>query len=149
MLIYRILNLIETKQMTMTKIAIDTNILIYCHLQEDECKRNVAHELLARVPVVSSQVVSEYLNVMKRLLKMSKIEILELCYQWMNHCHLKNVDRNTVKLAQQLIKKYDFQIFDAIIVSAALETGCKTLYSEDMHNGLVVEKQLTIINPFL
>jgi len=133
----------------MSDFAIDTNILIYNHLQKDEYKRNVARELLAQFPVVSSQVVSEYLNVMKRLLKISKTEILELCYQWMNFCQLKNVDRNSVKLAQQLVEKYDFQIFDAIIVSAALEANCKILYSEDMQHGMMIEKQLKIVNPFI
>jgi len=47
-----------------------------------------------------------------------------------------------------LVKKYDFQVFDAIIIASALESGCKTLYSEDMHNGLLIESQLEIINPF-
>jgi len=133
----------------MTKIAVDTNILIYNHFQENEHKRDIAHELLAQIPVVSSQVVSEYLNVMKRLLKITKTEILELCYQWMNFCQLKNIDKKSIKLAQQLVQKYDFQIFDAIIVAAALEAGCQILYSEDMQNELIVEKQLKIINPFL
>ena len=26
--------------------------------------------------------------------------------------------------------------------------GCDTLYSEDMHHGLRIERQLTIIDPF-
>jgi predicted nucleic acid-binding protein len=35
-----------------------------------------------------------------------------------------------------------------MIVAAALEHGCTTLYSEDMHDGLIVEGSLHIVNPF-
>jgi len=35
-----------------------------------------------------------------------------------------------------------------LIVSAGLKANATTLYSEDMHNGLVVNGCLTIINPF-
>ncbi len=48
-----------------------------------------------------------------------------------------------------LIKKYDFQLFDAIVVASALEAGCEVLYTEDMHHQLLVNEQLKIINPFL
>jgi len=49
----------------------------------------------------------------------------------------------------ELVKKYDFQIFDAFIVTLALEADCDILYSEDMQHKLVVEQKLTIINPFI
>jgi predicted nucleic acid-binding protein len=35
-----------------------------------------------------------------------------------------------------------------MIVAAALLAGVKTLYSEDMHDGLRVEKKLVVCNPF-
>jgi predicted nucleic acid-binding protein len=54
----------------------------------------------------------------------------------------------TLLFAANLVKKYQFQLFDAIIVAVAIEGNCDILYSEDMHHGLVVDKALTIINPF-
>ncbi len=36
-----------------------------------------------------------------------------------------------------------------MIVSSALESRCSILYSEDMQNGQIIEKQFKIINPFL
>ena len=41
-----------------------------------------------------------------------------------------------------------FSIYDAMIVASALVAGCTTLWSEDMQDGLLVEGQLRIINPF-
>ena len=67
----------------------------------------------------------------------------------LSSCDLINTNAETYLKAIALVTKYDFQIFDSIIVASAPEAGCNTLYSEDMHNGLVVENQLTIRNPFI
>jgi predicted nucleic acid-binding protein len=40
-----------------------------------------------------------------------------------------------------LIVKYDFQVFDSIIIAAALDADCDIIYSEDMQDGLIVENK--------
>jgi predicted nucleic acid-binding protein len=35
-----------------------------------------------------------------------------------------------------------------MIVASALHAGCEILYTEDMQDGLEVEGQLTVVNPF-
>jgi predicted nucleic acid-binding protein len=52
------------------------------------------------------------------------------------------------KLGLALRDKYRMQLFDAMLVAAALEAGCATFYSEDMQDGQVIEEKLTIKNPF-
>jgi hypothetical protein len=42
-----------------------------------------------------------------------------------------------------------YNIYDALNVSAALEIGCTTLYSEDLRDGQTIDGQLTIRNPFV
>ncbi len=44
--------------------------------------------------------------------------------------------------------RYKLSVYDSMIVAAALLANCDTLYSEDMHAGLVIENRLRIINPF-
>ena len=44
--------------------------------------------------------------------------------------------------------RYKLSYYDALIVAAALESGCKRLLSEDLQHGLKVEK-LVITNPYL
>jgi predicted nucleic acid-binding protein len=39
-------------------------------------------------------------------------------------------------------------VYDAMIVAAAILGGCETLYSEDMQDGLLIDNQLRICNPF-
>jgi predicted nucleic acid-binding protein len=41
-----------------------------------------------------------------------------------------------------------YQFYDALIIASALESGCTTLFSEDLQDGQVVEGRLTICNPF-
>ena len=50
--------------------------------------------------------------------------------------------------AVRIAERYSLSIYDALIVSAALLADCKTLHSEDMQDGQVIERRLTIRNPF-
>ncbi len=129
-------------------IAVDTNVLVYLHDSSDTRKRNIAEHILAGNPKVPSQVISEYLNVTRRVLKLSKFEIVAQSANLLKDCEIIQVSCHTLTKATDLIQKFDFQLFDSIIVAAACEADCNILYSEDMQHGLVVEG-LTILNPFL
>jgi predicted nucleic acid-binding protein len=133
----------------MTKIALDSNILIYNHSIECEDKKLIARNFFKENPVVSSQVLSEYINVIKRNFKIPKLKLIQLCSLWLEKCTVQPVVFSTLKLAQSLIVKYDFQVFDSIIIASALEANCDILYSEDIQDGLLVEDKLTIKNPFV
>jgi predicted nucleic acid-binding protein len=52
-------------------------------------------------------------------------------------------------LASRLRDSYSFSYWDSLIVAAALDAGCTTLFSEDMQHGQKIESGLTIINPFI
>ena len=132
----------------MSRIALDSNILIYNHSLDYESRRFIARDFFKKEPVVSSQVISEYLNVMKRNFKMPKQELMDLCSMWLEKCFVQPVILSTVKLAQELVRRYDFQVFDSIIIAAALEADCDVLYSEDMQDGQIVANRLKIVNPF-
>jgi predicted nucleic acid-binding protein len=47
-----------------------------------------------------------------------------------------------------LHERYQLQFYDALMLAAALEGGCTKFYSEDMQDGQVIEKTMTIKNPF-
>ena len=132
----------------MNKIALDSNILIYNHSLDCGDKRLIARSFFKEKPIISSQVIAEYLNVMRRNFKIEKQELISLCSLWLEKCSVQPVVFSTIKLAQYLVKRYDFQIFDGIIVAAALEANCNVIYSEDMQHGQIIENSLKIINPF-
>jgi len=89
------------------------------------------------------------MNVLKKRFKLSKEAIIDVCIANFDGCLFHTTTFETLILAKTLIKKYDLQLFDSMIVASALEANCSILYSEDMHNGLIIDKQLTIINPFI
>lgn len=134
--------------MTLTNAFLDSNIILYLfdtHLE----KREMAKRLIRQSPYVNAQVLVEVGNVCKKKFKWTKFEVSELWYEMMSDCRVSDISELTLSEAIYLTQKYDFQLFDAVIVSGALEAGCSILYSEDMQHHLVVEERLTIVNPFL
>jgi predicted nucleic acid-binding protein len=57
------------------------------------------------------------------------------------------LNQSILVAATHLRDKYSFSYWDSLIVASALASGASTLQSEDMHDGLIVDRQLTIINP--
>jgi hypothetical protein len=41
-----------------------------------------------------------------------------------------------------------YAMFDALIVASALRANCGVLWSEDMQDGIVIDRRLRIANPF-
>jgi predicted nucleic acid-binding protein len=131
------------------KIALDTNVLVYLYDDDNEDKRKICELLIVDKPTISSQVISDFLNVTKRILKLPKIEILEKANKIFGKCEIIPMNQQTLEKALFLINRYDFQLFDSLIVASSLQAGCTVLYSEDMQHNLLVENQLRIINPFI
>lgn len=50
--------------------------------------------------------------------------------------------------AMRIAARYKISFYDAVMIAVALANGATTLYSEDMHDGLLIDGKLTIINPF-
>ncbi len=90
------INLTETRRMIMNKYAIDTNILVYNIFEDDEKKRNISEKIIINTSIISTQVLSEFINVTQRKLKLDKISILTLCMQTIEFCTLHPVNKNTV-----------------------------------------------------
>ena len=135
--------------MTMINLALDTNILIYSHNQNDLYKQDIARDLMLKSPVVSAQVVSEYINVLRRTTLIPKEKLLGLCARTLENTRIYPVSVNVIKSAEQIQHRYKLQIFDSIIIASSIAAGCEILYSEDMQHNLVINEKLTIINPFI
>ena len=55
---------------------------------------------------------------------------------------------STHETALKLAEDHGYEVYDALVIAAALESGCSTLYSEDLQDGQVIDGKLTIRNPF-
>ena len=125
----------------------DTNIVLYL-LSADQAKADRAEELIAQGGVISVQVLNEFAAVASRKLGMSWPEIRDVLAQVRAVCAVEPVSVETHDRGLLVAERYGASTYDAMIVAAALCAGCKTLYSEDMQDGLVVDRQLIIRNPF-
>ena len=130
------------------KDFLDTNVLIYAVAKNDS-RAAKAEALLASGGIVSVQSLNEFVSVARRKLDMPWKEVGEfldlICILCPNPVPTL---LDTHKGALAIAEKYGYGIYDALIASAALEAGCKTLYSEDLQDGQIINRQLTIRNPF-
>ena len=125
----------------------DTHVLLYL-LSADAAKADRAEELLAGGGTVSVQVLNEFASVASRKLRMPWTEIREVLAQVRAVCVVEPMNLETHDAALRVAGRYGLSIYDALIVAAALQAGCKTLQSEDMQDGRVIDRKLTIRNPF-
>ncbi|WP_413671148.1 PIN domain-containing protein [Mucilaginibacter sp. Mucisp86] len=105
-------------------------------------------QIIADNPIFCSQNLSEFINVCLRKWKFSKHKVADLIKMYLQQCVYVPVNEPMMLRALEIMNKYDFQLFDSIIVATALESGCSILYSEDMNDGQIIDSQLEIINPF-
>jgi len=129
---------------------VDTNIWLYAFIKsEDNDKTAIAEQLIkSHKIVVSSQVVNELcVNLIKKA-KLSEPEMQELISSFYKKYSVVNLSREVMIKASTLREKYKFSFWDSIVVSAALFADTTILYTEDMHDEMVVENKLKIVNPF-
>ncbi len=129
-------------------LFVDTNILVYS-IADDVQKRMIAEKLLLRDDIViSPQVIGEFVAVSlkKRILEPAKV--IEYATKFLHVFHVTATTADTVAYALEMMSKYHFSYWDSLILAAALESGCTTVYSEDLQDGQRIESRLTITNPF-
>jgi predicted nucleic acid-binding protein len=125
---------------------IDTNVLVYL-FSDDERKADRAEQLIATDAVVSVQVLSELVSVARRKLAMNWNEIAEIVRVIQGACAIEPITVDVHHEARRLAERYELAWYDSLIVSGALAAGCKTLFSEDFHDGLRIDG-LAVRNPF-
>ena len=127
---------------------IDSNVVLYS-LSKDESKQRRALELLASGGLISTQVLGEVANVMRRKLGYEVPAIREVLLRLIGDCPLHPLAPSTVLRALDVAQRFGFSYYDSLIVAAAQEAGCSIVYSEDLQHGQVVGPGLTVVNPFL
>ena len=130
------------------KSFFDSNVLLYL-VSADVARADRAEALLAGGGTVSVQVLNEISNVAMRKHGMDWLQVGILLEPVRALCRVESLTEATYDLGRQLALRYCLSVYDAMIVASALEAGCTTLWSEDMHHGLLVDGQLRIRNPFL
>lgn len=133
---------------------LDTNILVYALATNEPEKQPIAaalieEALLTRRGYISTQVVQEFLNLATRRANplFSNSETVEYLNKvlWPLCGHFPS--NAFYERALQIRQETGYSFYDALIVAAAVQSGCKKLLTEDLQHGRKVQG-VTILNPF-
>lgn len=133
--------------MKTTEAFIDSNVALYL-VSPEPSKAAVAERLIDGGGVISVQVLTEVTDVARRKFRMPWHVLHELLDGMKENLVVTPVSVSTHDLGLKLSERHHFRVYDAQLIAAALQAGCTTFWSEDLHNGQVIEGQLTIRNPF-
>jgi predicted nucleic acid-binding protein len=129
------------------RVFFDTNVLVYAFTRDDP-RWVSARALLSQGGVVGVQALNEFVAVARRKLRMPWKEVLEALSVIRTFCPSPVPVTLTIhERAVEIAQRYGYRIYDALLIAAAVEASCHTLYSEDLHDGQVIDG-LAIRNPF-
>jgi len=125
----------------------DSNVLIYA-FKEDDVRSDLAEARFAGGGVVGVQTLNEFTAVAVRKLRMLWRQIHQALADIKRLCpDAVPVSMTVHEAGIKIAERYGYRVYDSLMIAAALEASCVTLYSEDLQDGQVIEG-LTIRNPF-
>jgi predicted nucleic acid-binding protein len=137
------------------KFFLDTNIIVYAFGQSFPEKARIAQRLVAdgaadKQAIVSYQVVQEFINVALRGFRVTipKAELESFVLTALFPMMAIPSSPSLIVEGLRLQGTNQLAWYDSLIVAAALQGGCKILYSEDLQHGRRFG-DLVIQNPFL
>ncbi|OQY54626.1 MAG: DNA-binding protein [Candidatus Parabeggiatoa sp. nov. 2] len=128
----------------------DSNIVVYLYSQDEPDKQSIAKKLFRNnQPIISTQVLGELANVLRRKFQMEYTDIVAAITQITDVSQVATITSDNIVSALNLANKYHYSFYDSLIIAVALAENCTILYTEDLQHGQVIESTLTIQNPFL
>lgn len=133
------------------KLALDTNVIVYSVGLNGAAHQRDALSLLHRIPreaiIVPVQALGELFNVLVRKGGSSRAEAAAVVDAWRGSVSVVPTSDKVMGEAIALARDHGLSIWDAVILSAAAEGGCRLLLSEDMQDGFSWSG-VTVVNPF-
>ena len=136
----------------MSKIFIDTNILIYTLDQKNIEKRDRARKIVKKVveshqPVISTQVIKEFYVVATNKLKADSIVVKNIVHNFHN-MEIVNNDLDLIEQAIDISVLSQLSFWDSLIIAAAEKANCEYVLSEDLNSGQNY-RGIKLFNPFI
>jgi len=125
----------------------DTNILLYM-ASADFAKAERTEKIVAEGGTISVQVLNEIANVARRKMQMRWAELHVFLSALRGLLTVEPISGAVHDTGLALAERHNLSIDDAMIAASALHAGCETLWSEDMQEGMVLDRRLRIANPF-
>jgi predicted nucleic acid-binding protein len=134
----------------MTRVALDSNILIYAELEPESEKGTRSAGLIlraARDGVIPAQVLGEYLRFIQRRAPAAFEEAIRQASIYQAAFLTSSTTDAIINKASEMARAHRMQLWDGVVCAASIEAGAKALMTEDMQDGRTIEG-LRLINPF-
>jgi predicted nucleic acid-binding protein len=125
----------------------DSSVVLYL-LSGDVERADVVETLLLHGGHVNVQVLNEVAAVALRKRALAIGEAREFLAGIRDFCRTHALTTDIHERGIGIAERYGFSLYDSMIVAAALEAGCRALYTEDLQHAQVIEKRLKVVNPF-
>jgi predicted nucleic acid-binding protein len=135
----------------MTRVALDSNILIYAEIEPDSAKGMRSADLIlrtARDGVIPAQVLGEFLRLVQRRFPASFEEAIKQALLYKSVFITPATTAATINKASELARAHRLQLWDCVVCAASHEARAKVLLTEDMQDGQILDG-LRLINPFV
>ncbi|HEV3510419.1 MAG TPA: PIN domain-containing protein [Candidatus Sulfotelmatobacter sp.] len=133
------------------RVALDTNILAYAEGVNGADMKRTALELVEKLPesavLLPVQTLGELFNLLVRKARRTPAKAGKAILTWQDAFSLIETSAEVMLSAVDLAADHQLSIWDAVILSAAAEGGCRLLLSEDLQEGFTW-KGVTVTNPF-
>lgn len=135
----------------MTRVALDSNILIYAELEPESGKGKRSADLILRVArdgVIAAQVLGEFLRFIQRRVPAAFQDAIQQVSIYRAVFLTPATTDAVIKKACEIAHEHRMQLWDCVICTASAQAGAKVLLTEDdMQDGRVIDG-LRLINPF-
>ena len=130
---------------------LDTNVLVYADAVDEPARQRRAIEIIKKhrangEAVLCTQVLQEYVNVALRKLGLPAPLIRERL-AFYRRFEVATTTPDLIAGALDLHVLHSLSLYDALIVQAALASGCQRVLTEDMQHGASYSG-VKIFNPF-
>ncbi len=133
------------------RVALDTNVLAYAEGVNGVSMKKAALELVQRLPegttLLPVQVLGELFNLLVRKARRSPAKARKAILSWRDAFPLIETSAEVMLAAADLATDHQLGIWDSVVLSAAAESGCRLLLTEDLQEGFTW-KGVTVTNPF-
>lgn len=121
----------------MDRVFLDTNVLVYAYAPTDMSKREIAvSAILNHDCFISTQVINEFCAVCAHKRRLEPSMLSEALNQIDFFCKVASLKpMRCARSALAIHDRYGFHFYDSNIIAAAVECGCRWLFSEDMSDG--------------
>lgn len=135
----------------MTRVAIDSNILIYAELEPNSAKGMRSADLIlrsARDGVIPAQALGEFLRFVQRRFQASFERAIRQALIYQSVFITPPTTDAIINKASELARAHRFRLWDCVVCAASAEARATVLLTEDMQDGRILDG-LRLMNPFV